>query len=337
MANELVKIENVRNTLLSLKKPSYLTTNKKELRVRCPYCGDSKNDKTHAHLYIEMQPPFKLYCQRCSTAGVLNQQTLRDLGIFNGDLSTSVIELAKTVKRNSNEKINYKTNKVILDPVESQQSNNIKNYISNRFNLPFELDYIVKKFKVVSDARKFFADNNINVPPGQYDFDNSIGFVSSDSSHVIFRDMTNKQAKRYYNLNLQPWAEKATTNKMYNIRSGIDMLSQEVNLIMTEGIFDIVGVYEYFYKDKIEGRNNYIFASANGKGYAAVIMNYMRMGFLNLNITIYSDADVNTYFFKALKENLPYIRTSNITVYYNEKDKDFGVPLDQIKLKKVII
>jgi hypothetical protein len=335
--NELQVIELVKNTILKIKKPSYQTTNKKEVRVRCAYCGDSKNDKTHAHLYIEMKPPFKFYCQRCSTAGILNQQTLRDLGIFDGELSMMVISASKNVKRGINEKIQYKNNKLKLEPIEGIQSSNIVNYMSNRFQRQFDLGYVVKKFKVVSDARQFFIDNNINILPGQYDFNNSVGFVSSDNSHVIFRDMTGNQPKRYYNLNLQPSVEKSTTNKMFNIRSAVDVLSETVNLVMTEGIFDIIGVYEYFYKDKVQDQNNYIFASANGKGYAAVIMNYMRMGFLNINITIYSDSDVNTYFFKNLKESLPYIKTSNITVFYNEKGKDFGIPQEEIKLKKVII
>jgi hypothetical protein len=330
------RIDIVRKTILTNKKPSYQTTNKKEVRVRCPYCGDSKKDPSHAHLYIEMRPPFKFYCQRCSTAGVLNQQTLRDLGVVNNDLSVSVIEANKTIKK-GNEKITYKKTKLDFNTVNSQQSANVLDYFSYRFQKDFTLDYIVNKYKVVADSQQFFQDNNIHVPPGQYDFVNSIGFASSDNSHIIFRDITNQQRKRYYNLNLNPYEERNITNKIYNIKSNIDILSDEINLVISEGIFDIIGVYEHFYKDNIADKNNYIFASANGKGYVPVILNYMRMGFLNLNITIYSDADVHINFFKDLKKSLSYLKNTQLTIYYNTIDKDFGLPLDQINLKKVIV
>ena len=71
-------IESVRNIILKEKKPSYTTTNKKEVRVRCPYCGDSKTNKSSAHMYIEMRPPFRFHCFKCETAGRLTQQTAKD-------------------------------------------------------------------------------------------------------------------------------------------------------------------------------------------------------------------------------------------------------------------
>ena len=38
-------------TILDNIKPSYQTTNRKEIRVRCPYCGDSKSNQSSAHMY----------------------------------------------------------------------------------------------------------------------------------------------------------------------------------------------------------------------------------------------------------------------------------------------
>lgn len=342
--DELAQIESVRNLILRNKKPSYQTTNRKEVRVRCPYCGDSKKDKNHAHMYIQMRPPFVFYCQKCSTSGVLNQQTLRDLNIFNNDLSLSILEANKSVKNLSGtHKVSFKKHNPTLTKEETNYSVNALNYFNSRYEIGFDNDYIVERFKAITNSHQFFIENNIPVPIDKYrrplyDFNNSIGFLSSDGSHVIFRDITNQQPKRYYNLNLFD-DDRSTSNKIYNIKSGVDMLQDEINLVMTEGIFDIIGVYEHLYRDKVEseGKNNHIFAAAAGKGYNAVISHYVRMGFLNLNITIYSDADVDPSFFRELKSSSVYIKNQPITIYYNTKEKDFGVPRDRISLRKVIV
>jgi hypothetical protein len=337
------QVEKIRELLLKNKKPSYQTTNRREVRVRCPYCGDSKKDRNHAHLYIEMNPPFKFYCQKCSTGGVLNNQTLRDLNVFNNDASVAIIEANKTIKRTEGvQKISVKKYTPKMTTVESPQTINCINYVSSRYNMQFTNEYLVNKFKAITNSRQFFEDNKIMIPVDQYrrplyDFDNSIGFLSSDNSHIIFRDITGRQPKRYYNMALFQDDEKSITNKLYNIKSSVDILSDEINLIITEGVFDIIGVYEHFYKDKVAEKNNYIFSAAAGKGYGAVISNYIRMGFLNLNVSIYSDSDVDINFYKDLKSSLFYLKNTSITIFYNTMEKDFGVPRDNISLRKAIV
>jgi hypothetical protein len=336
------QVETIRNLLLKSKKPSYQTTNRKEVRVRCPYCGDSKKEKNHAHMYIEMSAPFRFYCQRCNTSGVLNQQTLRDLNIFNNDISVSIIEANKHIKNVSGiQKVSFKKHMPALNKLETQFSVNALNYFNNRYGSNYTNDYIVDKFKAITNAHQFFVDNNIPLPVDRYnrpmyDFNNAIGFLSSDGSHVIFRDISGVQPKRYFNLNLFN-EEQSTSNKIYNIRAGLDILSDEVNLIISEGVFDIIGVHEYFYKDIIGDNKNYIFAAAAGKGYGAVISHYVRMGFLNLNITVYSDADVDPNFYRDLKADLVYLKNTPLTIYYNTIEKDFGLRREQISLRKVIV
>jgi hypothetical protein len=336
------KVEDIRSLILKNKKPSYNTTNRKEVRVRCPYCGDSQKNKTHAHMYIEIKPPFKFYCQRCSTSGVLNQQTLRDLDIYNNDLSMNIIETNKTIKNTDNiYKPVFNKKNIKLTKEETSFSKNALDYFQWRFNKSFTNDYIVDKFRAITNSAKFFEENYIQVPhrygKPMYDFDNSIGFLSSDGSHAIFRDITNQQAKRYFNFNLYN-DEESPSGKIFNIKSSVDIMADEINLVLTEGVFDIVGVYEHLYRDKVDmSKNNYIFAAAAGKGYNAVINHYIRMGFLNLNVTIYSDADVNVWFYRDLKNYSPYLKNIPLTIYYNTLEKDYGVPEDKIKLKKAIV
>ena len=90
-------IQDIRSILLKNIKPSYETTNHKEIHVRCPYCGDSKHDKSKARFYIEMRPPFRFHCFKCETSGVLNQQVLRDLGVYDNNLTIDLAEANKFV------------------------------------------------------------------------------------------------------------------------------------------------------------------------------------------------------------------------------------------------
>ena len=333
-------IAEIRNLILKNVKPSYETTNRKEVHVRCPYCGDSKHDASKARFYIEMKPPFRFHCFKCETSGVLNQQTLRDLGIFNNELTLDISEANKVLRTLGVQKIQTrKARKLKHESINSTLAHNSMEYFNKRYDIDFSPEFIQRKFKAVLDAPEFFKLNGLYVPSGQFDFTKAIGFISSDSSHIIFRDITGLQNKRYYNLCLVNEDEISSYSKRYNISTEIDVLQNSINLIMTEGIFDIIGVYNHFYKGT-DAENNTIFAAACGKAYNAVIQHYIRLGFLDLNITIYSDADVPRSFYEDMKRNSPYLKNSTITVYYNslynaetKYGKDYGVPKNQIKLR----
>jgi hypothetical protein len=338
-------VESIRETILKNKKPSYQTTNKKEVRVRCPYCGDSRRDLSSAHLYIEMRAPFRFHCFKCETSGVLNNQTLRDLEIFDTSMNTSIIGANKAYRENQGiQKVQIgKRKKLTNIPDESDITLRNLKYLNDRLLTDFDMYYVSSKFRTILNPIKFFADNNIFVPNGHYDFTNAIGFISTDNSHIVFRDTSGKQPRTYYNMNISRDDVEDIASKIFNISSSIDAMSEKVNLVITEGIFDIIGVYSHFYKDTpIE--TNTIFTAACGKGFNAVILNYIRSGFLDLNITIYSDGDVDLNFYKNLKSTSEYLKNSKITIYYNSLynkttgfGKDYGVPKDQIQLRKIIV
>lgn len=335
-------VENIRNFILSNKKPSYQTTNRKEVRVRCPYCGDSKSNQSSAHMYIEMRPPFRFHCFKCETSGVLNQSVLRDLGLYDNDTNVSIINANKNYKATTGiQKVSFKRLKLNNEPINSEITERNLKYFNSRYELNFSKEFVSSKFKCILDPPAFFEKNKIYVPEGQYDFLNAIGFISSDSSHIIFRDTSGRQPKRYYNLNLCQDDEGSIISKAYNISNNLNIMSK-VNLVITEGIFDIIGVFSHFYQN--ENGENTIFAAACGKAYNAVILNYLRMGFLDMDITIFSDGDVDMNFYKSLKTSSPYLKNLQITVFYNslyDKEtgygKDYGIPKKDIQLKKIII
>ena len=314
-------------TILQRKKPSYRTTNGREIRVRCPYCGDSRKDASQAHLYIQTIAPFKYYCQKCTISGALNFNTLKDLGLYDSELAVEILEQNKALRSRKNEKFTFTRKNIILPRVESEM-NPATEYFNSRYHREYSASYLRDRFKAITEPIRFFNINRIPVPE-YYDFSKTIGFLSADHSHVIFRDISGTQSKRYHNFAL---SETPDASKIYNISTEIDILQDEVTLVIAEGVFDIIGVYENFYKDA----ENMIFSAACGKSYNSVIEQYIRRGFLNLKIIIYSDADVDPGFFRNLKTNNQYIDRP-ITVFYNTLEKDFGIPGDRISLRKVSV
>lgn len=346
MSDEKDIVAEIRDLILRNKKPSYQTTNHKEVHVRCPYCGDSRHDKSKARFYIEMKPPFRFHCFKCETSGILNTQVLRDLGIFSNDLTVDIAEANKVLRKSGVTKTHSRRLRNLWheDPTTDAAKRSI-DYFSNRYGKAFDAAELQKKYKAVLDAYRFFEKNGIYVPSASsFDFSNAIGFISSDSSHIIFRDIGGMQQRRYFNLSLvNDEDELESTSKMYNISAGIDVMREKTRLVIAEGIFDIIGAYEHFYKGTPEEENT-IFVAACGKAYNAAIQHYIRLGFLDLNIEIFSDGDVDLEFFRDLKKSSPYMKNSQIKVYYNGKYdkmtgncKDFGIPKDSIILRKSII
>lgn len=58
-----------------------LTTSKDEINIRCPFCLDSIKDPFKGHMYIENNPPFRYFCQRCNASGRVNIKFLNKLDV----------------------------------------------------------------------------------------------------------------------------------------------------------------------------------------------------------------------------------------------------------------
>ena len=331
------KVKKIKSIIASTMKPCYVTTDGKDLRVRCPYCGDSRKNSTSAHMYISLVPPFQFHCFKCESSGVLNATTLKDFKIHNNEAQLNIIEVNKTLKgRNRNIKSTKKKKKLDLYVEYNNQVQSAINYFNSRYesNYSFnDLEYLTTVYKLILDPIQFFNKNKLKVNLDNFfNYETAIGFLSSDSAYIVFRDISGNSSKRYNNCRI---SDELEGKKEYSIGTEINMLSNNVNLVITEGIFDIIGVYENFYKNS--AGDNYIFAAACGKSYMSIINKYLRMGFLNLNITIYSDADVGINFYQDMKRNSDYLKNIPITIYYNDLEKDFGIPSNRIKIRKVVI
>jgi hypothetical protein len=339
-------IHELYTTLKNLGRTVYFNTGKTELNTRCPYCGDSIKDKTHAHLYIEVKEPHRYFCQRCDSRGILNSDTLKDIELDDIELGkfldNNIKQFLKNTTKTRDSLILTKNKNYKIPKYEMSSSILLKQLDYFKERLGMELDRkILLERKVIGNFENFLYLNKIDYLLDNDKFYNliknidktAIGFLSSDSNYVIFRYLDKNAKKRYLNLSLNyPYN---IGSKAYSIKSSIDIFEPEINLILSEGIFDINSVYNNFYKCNPNSKNTLFFA-VNGKSYNQVPIMLNRLGFLSLNLHIYSDKDVSLYDYKN-KLNLS--RFNKVLVSYNikENEKDFGVTMDRISRKTTIL
>ncbi len=300
--------------------------------VRCPYCGDSLNPAS-AHLYIKITPPYEFYCQRCTHGGVLSLDTLRDLEIYDPSLISVINDGNSDFRKNNRHR--YIPKFKVRAPNFKGSDTEMRNlkYFNDRYGTDIDHTELESKYSCILDVKEFISLNNIRVVEKfkHIDFSKYIGFVSSDKSHLIARN-TVDGGMRYININIH---DSVDGKKEYNITDNLDIMSEKIRLIMTEGIFDIIGVREHFYKSYDD--TNTVFVAGVGKAFNSVINSYSRKGCLDLDVIIYADSDTTIPFYKNLKKNNKFIKDTQITVYFNSIGKDFGVEKSKINLMRVKI
>lgn len=330
--------EKVRETIKASVHPCYENTSKTELYCRCPYCGDSTKSKTSAHFYIRMEPPFLYNCFKCGKSGRMTRKTLEDLGVYDNDIAIGMASMASSEadeSKNAAKASLSQRKKIVLAEAETETTKAGLAYLNGRFGSSIDLETANSKFRCSCDPAKFLKSIGVVAPNG-FDCSKSIGFVSSDESHLICRDITGKQERRYTNVNIAKDGNDDSVSKIYNIASSIDVMSPEINLVITEGIFDVIGIYLAEYQGTGKEENT-IFSAGCGKSYSSVVERFIRKGFLNMNVFIYSDADVDVGYFKEMLRHDPYMGQMKVRLFYNSESKDVGVPKDQIKLVEASI
>lgn len=328
--NEFVKM--LQKTLPIAK----LDSAEKEISVRCPYCGDSRKHSNKGHMNITTYAPYMYRCVKCETCGYVNDKFLHDIGCYDNDVLITVLAGNKEYKKQHKSTDTKKSfdKKIILPKVDSEQSKKCIDYFNSRYNSNYDLDTIVDKFKAVVDIDAFVDENNLNINSGYFNLRESIGFLSTDKTYIIFRDISGQQQIRYFNLCLV--GDDMIRNKRYNINVPVDIMKDKITLIMTEGIFDIIGVYNKYYSN--DNQYDKIFCATCGKSYTSAIMSFIKKGFLNLDIIIYSDADVDyKWYIDKVKNANEILKNQKITIYYNKLDKDYGIDPNKIDLRKMVI
>lgn len=322
-----------------------LTANRKDIAVRCPLCGDSKKHQNSCHLYIKLEvaddEPYTFYCQRCRSKGIVDREFLKMLRIVDGELNVAIAVRNKAASKGSKKWKTIKKSSIVIPEPETTKLNQFKlDYINGRLGTELGLGDL-SAYKIVLNLYDLLDANRVETLTNDERFcdtldKNFIGFVSYDNNYVILRNLSKKRLPdmRYYNYNI--YGNYDNTKKFYVMPSKVDLLAPKLNVRLSEGFFDIMGVRHHVEKDPPP---NTVFASANGVGYSLMLSHFAKMGFLDMDVSIYSDTDQPISDFKKIKADFRDFIPGRMSVNYNkaEGQKDFGVRPDQIRVARTLI
>jgi hypothetical protein len=312
--------------------------------VRCPLCGDSTkhHDAAHCSIWIKPGQPLIYHCWVCEESGIVNTNFLQALGINDIALFNQVGLYNNASKRgmklNTSFKYRPKEKDYIIPAIEDNDINRNKlNYMRNRIGVPFTYKSI-EALRIVFKLTDYLKINEVpwndRYKKQMYFLDlNSIGFVSGTRDTVNLRSIEKDPKIRYIKYPL--YEDGLESEQLYMLPTGADIFAEDVDLHITEGPFDILGV---FFNVMNGNTNNQIYAAVGGSAYARVFRFFLRKGFnTNLNVHIYSDSDKSVSFYnKFIEQFRPWVKS--ISIYYNMEngEKDFGVPRDRIKIEKAV-
>jgi hypothetical protein len=323
-----------------------LTGKKDEIIIRCPFCGDSAKDPHKGHFYIMNKAPFKYYCQRCQSKGIVNSQLLQKINVFDYEVVNMVNQSFRdyqkklTIKYGS--ELNFFSNRQLKfypNQYTGLENSKIK-YLEDRLDIVLE-EKDVETYKLILNVKDFLTNNNIDInkrlkTPKDKDLFNkvqnhTIGFLTADKNTIICRSLdTEKTGFRYHNYSLFP--DNVESKKFFTVKKNLDLSLPEHKIIMTEGIIDVIGVHNHVYSRDDES----LYVSNNGKSFLFVLDYLASLSLLNVNIEIYSDKDVNLKFYEYIMKNNRLAKFNGLNIFYNKIGKDYGVKSSEILVSEGI-
>ena len=323
-----------------------------EYQTRCPYCGDSQKEMNTGHFYmkilIQNKNVIPVHCFKCNYSGIFTPEALDLMQCNDQELRNGLIYLNKTgnyEKGLSYQEDQYKYFDRII-PDEYKYEDKLA-YIDHRLGYDFTReDY--KSMKVITSLYDFLIANNIKTSPFtkqqrmllERDY---VGFLSSGNSHILFRDITEKNKFSWIKY---PIDEESSKNKVwYGLSCEIDIFTDdEITINMSEGIMDIIGIRTHLGMNKPNTMN----IAITGQNYNSMILHMIAIGLVGGNVTLnifsdndkmYSDnnnhASTEKFHRRYLEKYKPLYK--NINLYYNMKSKDYGIKKESIALKKIQI
>ena len=318
--------------------------NELQYQTRCPSCGDKRDNINTGHLYIRINAndnSLIVYnCFRCPYHGVLTPDDLSLLDVDTPQLIAGLEQLNKKGAKYDSKNISN-AREVSYDLTVPAVSDERKlNYINERLGTNFTAD-MCSELRLVPSLGEFLNANGIkriSCPSWQARnlHDNYVGFLTSNGSHILFRDVTNKQKFRWvkYDIFSNEMNDVASQKNFYALPVALDTLStDEIIVNMSEGVMDILSIaYNLGYR-----KDNCLNVAVGGKYYVAMFNKLIHMGLVgkNVQINIFADNDKTydtsiAYYKKKLSIYKPMF--GKITVYYNLRSKDCGVRKEEISL-----
>lgn len=341
-----------------------------EINIRCPICGDSIKSERHAHLYIRIprndDEPWLCFCHRCNYSGLINQDLFRKItGLSSSNSKDLIISFSKYQNVTKNNRTNGIKHDYGMNALLNRRNVGISNsknplndlkmeYINDRLGLNLSYNDL-KKYKIILDLNEINQVNHLGLENSMrnlnYISTNYMGFISHDNEYCILRYVGDKlgldrnnpfynnnnfKPMRYLNYSLFPSNDGYDRgNKFYIIPNKIEMMCNTLKLNITEGIFDILGVYHHVLN--MERNDDTLNVAICGFSYLPAIEYILSLGFINIEFNLYIDADKIKeikYTINRLKDN-PFIKRSKFRVYYNGLNKDFGIRKETIDVKEM--
>jgi hypothetical protein len=317
--------------------------NRTQRIIRCFDCGDS-DKQDHAHLGISLVPPFLYHCHRCGFGGAVNEEFLSRLGIkidkklhdILAENRKIVMTAAKTKQRSGSTLVNrilngaFASRKLHLPNYTDadRQRPNFR-YLCDRFGVEWTLED-AKAFKLIPSLKRFGRANFLQEWPEKPEVLDVLhtdyaGFLDYAGQEIIFRRIVESESSRYYEIKFS----KAPF-RLYTISRQVPVATSRLQLILAEGIFDVIGLYNKF----PEFRNNAVFAAMLGKYPDSIMDFFFRLGFFAQDVMIFKDNDVNDWkYINGIKRlNYPKKLGFTVKVLHNETGHDFGIPANEIRL-----
>ena len=313
---------------------------KTHVRVRCPICGDSYKDPTDTHCYVNIEggKPVSYYCFKCSDGHWVNANFIRALGIIHPEL----VKWIRKYNMGFMGKESLKIEKKIIAGKGRVRipSCHSTSYIENKLRrfrsrmgveltrndcAKLKIILSIKEFLEVNGLVPMCKDKILDVLERKY-----LGFLSGDNSYIVFRNMMDDE---YRYINYPVFRHSGNWgSKSYILPGSINLMAEDIDLYMTEGVFDTLGVY--FHVTNRAWKNT-MYASICGAGYMALVQRVLHMGFIgNLRLHIVSDQDKGILYYKNILHTYGK-RLKSIDVWYNQHpgQKDTGVKKELIDLR----
>lgn len=315
----------------------------RQLICRCPFCGDSQKRLSH-HFYIKLEPPFWFYCQICSAKGVFSSYVMKHFNVndpklmaeMDSTIKTSSYEvrnMSKAVFNTSGLFVEKKT--FIPDLVGTGMEQRKFSYLEKRLGVDIDNDF-AQKFRLIPSIERFLEANDIDNITCDEDlymdlYRHYLGFLSYDGKYIVMRDTRPYTKNRYYLYNI--FSAKANLTGFYTVKQAISPMTERVRLVMAEGIISTIGGAIHC-QDKSDVPT--IYASPNGKSFGLIIAHLQRLGFLEIDVEIFSDADMSKWYYKKLMNRIPLLGNgTSFKVHWNDADDDFGVTSDKINQRTI--
>lgn len=282
----------------------------------CPFCDDNRN---HMYVLIKMDnvTPVKINCKKCNRGGWINYKFLEYYGINDIEIP-KFMDDSRIRKRSSKKGVELISEEVNCSDVKNYIGKRLKVYDITNEELTY-FQYVVNPFLYVVERYGVNKTDRLT----QYFSNDKRHWFRLSNGNIIGRNEDDKDGwKRFSGM-------KSDEGKaLYIIKKPFDPTSK-INVYITEGIFDSLGLYMMY------GRNTFdnVFISVLGRDYEKGIDYMIDSGIFgdHVHIKICKDSDVDKIYIDRYKRQL----FGSVGIYQNMTFKDFGVSSDRIDISKV--